>query len=105
MKVLLNMKIGVKLSLGFVSLLVMMLVLVGVVMVGINGLCFFVECVNEVQNESLVLFYVVCEVLDQIGIVVCNVYVFFSDVDVQIELKIVDEQKVLYLVELQKLEM
>ncbi|MDR9836023.1 methyl-accepting chemotaxis protein [Herbaspirillum huttiense] len=104
MKVLSNMKIGAKLSLGFASLLVMMLVLVGVAMVGINGLRSSVERANEVQNESLAPLYVAREALDQTGIAARNAYVFLSDADAQTELKIVDEQKALYLAELQKLE-
>ena len=104
MKALSNMKIGVKLSLGFASLLVMMLVLVGVAMVGINGLRSSVERANEVQNESLAPLYVAREALDQTGIAARNAYVFLSDADAQTELKIVDEQKALYLAELQKLE-
>ena len=104
MKVLSNMKIGAKLTLGFASLLAMMLVLVGVAMVGINGLRSSVERANEVQNESLAPLYVAREALDQTGIAARNAYVFLSDADAQTELKIVDEQKALYLAELQKLE-
>lgn len=104
MKFVSNMKIGVKLTLGFASLLAMMLVLVGVAMVGINGLRSSVERANEVQNESLAPLYVAREALDQTGIAARNAYVFLSDADAQTELKIVDEQKALYLAELQKLE-
>ncbi|MFY0099843.1 hypothetical protein ABTQ08_20475, partial [Acinetobacter baumannii] len=85
------MKIGVKLTLGFASLLAMMLVLVGVAMVGINGLRSSVERANEVQNESLAPLYVAREALDQTGIAARNAYVFLSDADAQTELKIVDE--------------
>ena len=102
MKFVSNMKIGVKLTLGFASLLAMMLV--GVAMVGINGLRSSVERANEVQNESLAPLYVAREALDQTGIAARNAYVFLSDADAQTELKIVDEQKALYLAELQKLE-
>jgi methyl-accepting chemotaxis protein len=98
------MKIGVKLSLGFGSLLAMMLVLVVVAIFGINGLRASVERANEVQNERLAPLYVAREALDQTGIAARNAYVFLSDADAQTELKIVDEQKALYLAELQKLE-
>ena len=67
MKALSDMKIGVKLSLGFASLLAMMLVLVGVAMLGINGLRSSIERANEVQNESLARLYVAREALDQTG--------------------------------------
>ncbi|WP_299536279.1 methyl-accepting chemotaxis protein [uncultured Herbaspirillum sp.] len=104
MKALSNMKIGVKLSLGFASLLVMMLVLVGVAMVGINALRASITRANEEQNESLKPLYEAREALDQTGLAARNAYVFLSDADAQSELKILDQQKALYLKLLQKLE-
>ncbi|RAN43429.1 chemotaxis protein [Herbaspirillum rubrisubalbicans] len=99
-----EMRIGMKLSLGFASLLVMMLALVAVAMLGINSLRSSIERANDVQNEKLEPLYAAREALDQTGIAARNAYVFLEDAEAQKELKIVDEQKAIYLAELQKLE-
>ncbi|ALU87764.1 methyl-accepting chemotaxis transducer transmembrane protein [Herbaspirillum rubrisubalbicans M1] len=99
-----EMRIGMKLSLGFASLLLMTLALVAVAILGINSLRSSIERANDVQNEKLEPLYAAREALDQTGIAARNAYVFLEDVDARKELKIVDEQKAIYLAELQKLE-
>ncbi|MBG7621609.1 chemotaxis protein [Herbaspirillum sp. AP02] len=104
MKILTEMRIGVKLSLGFASQLMMLLVLVGTAIVGINSLRATIERANQVKNEKLEPLYAAREALDQTGIAARNAYVFMRDADAQAELAIVDQQKILYLAQLQKLE-
>ncbi|ADJ63221.1 chemotaxis protein [Herbaspirillum seropedicae] len=104
MKVLSEMKIGVKLSLGFASQLLLLLALVAAAMLGINSLRETIVYANKLKNEQLEPLYLAREALDQTGIAARNAYVFVSDADAKNELNIVDEQKAIYLQQLQLLE-
>ncbi|ASU39203.1 chemotaxis protein [Herbaspirillum sp. meg3] len=99
-----HMKIGTKLSLGFAALLVLTIILAGISLYSIMSLTRAIKSADLVQEQKLSPLYVAREALDQTGLAARNAYVFRSDVDAQKELKIVDEQKNIYLEALKKLE-
>ncbi|MFL9926750.1 methyl-accepting chemotaxis protein [Herbaspirillum lusitanum] len=99
-----NLKIGTKLSLSFGSLVVLMAVLVAISLFSLSSLTRAMRVGEAVQNEKLDPLYVAREALDQTGLAARNAYIFKNDADAQKELKIVDEQKAIYLDVLKKLE-
>jgi len=99
-----NMKIGTKLSLGFGILIALMLILAGISLSSNSSVSKAMQYGNKVQLEKLDPLYVAREALDQTGLAARNAFVFKSDADAQKELAIVDEQKVIYLDALKKMQ-
>lgn len=99
-----NMKIGTKLSLGFAALLVLTIILAGISLYSILSLTRSIKSADVVQEQKLSPLYVAREALDQTGLAARNAYVFRNDADAQKELKIVDEQKRIYMDTLKTLE-
>ena len=98
------MKIGTKLSLGFAALLVLTIILAGISLYSIMSLTRSIKSADIVQEQKLSPLYVAREALDQTGLAARNAYVFRNDADAQKELKIVDEQKRIYMDTLKTLE-
>ncbi|MCW5300293.1 chemotaxis protein [Herbaspirillum lusitanum] len=99
-----NMKIGTKLSLGFAALLVLTITLAGISLYSIMSLTRSIKSADVVQEQKLSPLYVAREALDQTGLAARNAYVFRNEADAQKELKIVDEQRLLYMNTLKTLE-
>jgi methyl-accepting chemotaxis protein len=99
-----NMKIGTKLSLGFGTLLILMLVLATISIKGMSSVDRAMEKADAKQIEKLNPLYEAREALDQTGLAARNAYLFRDERDAQKELTILDEQRAIYLAALKKMQ-
>jgi methyl-accepting chemotaxis protein len=98
-----NMRIGSKLRFGFGCLVAMMLFLAGLSLVRMAAISDAIKYQQHVYSTKLEPLYVVREALDQTGLAARNAYIFTDEAAATKELKILDEQKALYLAALEKL--
>jgi methyl-accepting chemotaxis protein len=98
-----GLKIGTKLSLGFGALVGMMLVIAALALLRMGAISDAVRHQDEVQRLKLDPLYVAREALDQTGMAARNAFIFTDDSSARQELAILDQQKALYLAELEKL--
>jgi methyl-accepting chemotaxis protein len=98
-----SLKIGTKLSLGFGALVGMMLVLAALALLRMGAISDAMKHREDVQQLRLDPLYVAREALDQTGIAARNAFIFTDEASARQELAIVDQQKALYLAELEKL--
>jgi methyl-accepting chemotaxis protein len=98
-----NMKIGAKLSLGFGTLLVLMMVLAAVSLTSMTSVSHSMKQGHALQTDRLDPLYEAREALDQTGLAARNAFLFKDEKDAQKELAIVDEQKAKYLAALEQL--
>lgn len=99
-----NLKIGTKLSLGFATVVILMLVLGMISLASMSSVSKAMQYENAMQVEKLDPLYIAREALDQTGLAARNAFVFKTEADAQKELTIVDEQKAIYLDALKKLQ-
>jgi methyl-accepting chemotaxis protein len=99
-----DMRIGSKLRFGFGCLVVMMLFLAGLSLVRMSAISAAIKYQQHVYSTKLEPLYVVREALDQTGLAARNAYIFTDEAAATKELKLLDEQKALYLAALEKLE-
>ncbi|MGK5023203.1 methyl-accepting chemotaxis protein [Janthinobacterium sp. RB2R34] len=95
--------IGMRLSLGFAALVVLMLVLAAFALLRIGAISNAMRAQETVQQQKLEPLYVAREALDQTGLAARNAYIFHDEAAAARELAIVDQQKALYLEALSKL--
>ncbi|MCA1326879.1 methyl-accepting chemotaxis protein [Herbaspirillum sp. alder98] len=103
MKLFAHMKIGTKLGLGFAAVLIMMTLLVAVSLTSLAALTTSIDTSDAVQSQKLDPLYDAREALAQTGLAARNAYVFESEQDAQAELKILDQQRAIYLASLKQL--
>ncbi len=98
-----SLTIGMRLTLGFAALVVLMLVLAAFALLRIGAVSNAMRTQDSVQQQKLEPLYVAREALDQTGLAARNAYIFHDDAAAARELAIVDQQKALYLDALSKL--
>ncbi|WP_036169093.1 methyl-accepting chemotaxis protein [Massilia sp. 9096] len=98
-----NLKIRTKLSLGFGALVALMLVLATVSLWRMGAMSNAVERMEHVQIERLDPLYVAREALDQTGLAARNAFIFTDAAAAVHELDILDQQRSLYLAQLEQL--
>lgn len=94
---LINMKIGVKLGLGFATIIFLILTLSVTSLVQNNDLGNLIRQQNETRREKLERLYVTREALDQTGLAARNAFIYTEDADAKKELDLLDRQKAIYL--------
>ncbi|MEG2033713.1 MAG: chemotaxis protein, partial [Janthinobacterium sp.] len=89
--------IGARLTAGFASLVLLMLVLAAFALLRIGAISQAMEAQEKVQLEKLEPLYVAREALDQTGLAARNAYIFHDQAAAEKELDILDSQRALYL--------
>ena len=97
MKSLNSLTIGMRLSLGFAALVLLMLVLAAFALLRIGAISDAMRAQEVVQQQKLEPLYVAREALDQTGLAARNAYIFHDQAAAGRELDILDQQKALYL--------
>ena len=97
MKSLNTLTIGMRLSLGFATLVALMLVLAAFALLRIGAISDAMKTQEQVQQRKLDPLYVAREALDQTGLAARNAYIFHDEAAASRELAVLDQQKALYL--------
>ena len=100
MRALDNLKIGTKLRLGFGMLVVMMLILAAFALMRMKAISDTVDHQQQVSDTKLDPLYIAREALGQTGLAARNAYIFTDPASAAKELAILDEQKAIYLKQL-----
>jgi len=98
-----NLKIRTKLTLGFGTLVALMLVLAAVSLWRMGAMSNAVKHMKQVQQERLDPLYVAREALDQTGLAARNAFIFTDAAAAGRELDILDRERSLYLAQLDQL--
>jgi methyl-accepting chemotaxis protein len=98
-----QLKIGTKLILGFGTIVLLVLALSIASLVQTKKIGNVIAIQNQERSEKLERLYVAREALDQTGIAARNAFIFQADADARKELDILDQQKAIYLDELNAL--
>jgi methyl-accepting chemotaxis protein len=98
-----SMTIRTKLNLGFGALVALMLVLAGLSLSRMSAISDAVQHQAQVQRDKLDPLYVAREALDQTGMAARNAFIFSDDAAARRELDILDQQRSLYLAQLEQL--
>ena len=91
------MKIGTKLSLGFGTIVLLILTLSVFSFFQTKQIEGLIKKQNQERTEKLERLYIAREALDQTGLAARNAFIFTSDEDAKKELDILDRQKAIYL--------
>lgn len=97
-------KIGVQMSIGFGTLVVMLLILAVFSALRIQAIGRAVAVQDRVMADKLDPLYVAREALDQTGLAARNAFIFTSATDAARELDLLDTQKAVYLAALAKMD-
>ena len=98
-----QLKIGTKLILGFGTIVLLVLALSIASLVQTKKIGNVIAIQNQERSEKLERLYIAREALDQTGIAARNAFIFQADADARKELDILDQQKAIYLDELNAL--
>ena len=98
-----DLKIGTKLSLGFGTLVLLMLVLAALSLLRLGAISDAVRNQEIVQQQKLDPLFVAREALAQTGLAARNALIFTDPQQAARELAILDEQKAIYLAKLEEL--
>ena len=102
MRMLQNLKIGTKLSLGFGTLVLLMLVLAAMSLLRLTAISDAVRNQEVVQQQKLDPLFAAREALAQTGLAARNAFIFSDPQQAAKELAILDEQKAIYLAKLDR---
>ena len=103
MRMIRELKIGTKLSLGFGIVVCMTMLVAAISLLRMGAISDAVQHQDDVQRLKLDPLYIAREALDQTGMAARNAYIFDDNADATKELAILDEQKAIYLAALAKL--
>jgi len=95
--------IGARLTLGFGTLVLLMLVLATFSLSRLAAIENAMQAQNRVEEAKLAPLYAAREALAQTGLAARNAYIFTAEADAQRELDILDQQKAAYLAALEKM--
>ena len=98
-----NLKIGIKLTLGFGVIVLLILALSIASLLQTRSIGDVIKSQNDIRTQKLERLYVAREALDQTGIAARNAFIFKADADAGKELDILDRQKAIYLKALNEL--
>src|SRR5450830_1681959 len=90
-------KIGVRLGLGFGLLVFMLIVMAAFALLRLEAILSTVKHGDQIQAEKLHPLYAAREALAQTGLAARNAFIFSDSADAARELAILDQQKALYL--------
>ena len=99
-----NLKIGMRLSLGFGAVCALTVMLAGLALVRMVDIAKVVEQEKRIRTTELAQLYDLREALDQTGIAARNAYIYEADQDALKELDVLDRQRTIYLDRLEKLQ-
>jgi len=97
MKSLNTLPIGMRLSLGFATLVALLLVLAAFALLRIGAMSDAMRAQDQVQLHKLDPLYIAREALDQTGLAARNAYIFRDPAAAARELALIDQQKAVYL--------
>ena len=98
-----KLKIGTKLSLGFGTLVMLMLILAAMSLLRLNAISEAVSNQEHIQQAKLDPLFAAREALAQTGLAARNAYIFSDPQQAASELAILDQQKAIYLAKLAEL--
>jgi methyl-accepting chemotaxis protein len=98
-----KLNIGTQLSLGFGTLTALMLILATVTLLGVTSIASAFKEQDKISEQRLVPLYAAREALAQTGLAARNAYIFTDTAQAAKELTLVDEQKAIYLANLEKM--
>ncbi len=98
-----NMKVGTKLGLGFGITVFLTLVIALFSLLRINQIHHVIGDQNAIRTQQLERLYIAREALGQTGLAARNAFIFTDEAAAKKELDIVDQQKAIYLAELDKM--
>jgi methyl-accepting chemotaxis protein len=98
-----KLNIGTQLTLGFGTLTALMLILATVTLISVGSIASAFKNQDKIFDERMAPLYSAREALAQTGLAARNAYIFTDPAQAAKELTLVDEQKAIYLANLEKM--